>query len=80
MVTTRNDPVTRLGVAFVRWLGRQVCSVRGHRYHPIESLPYRPDDEEFDSTFSDEDYQEEIERQHKLERRWFSCLPYLRWI
>ena len=92
----------QVGIAVFRWLGRQVCRVRGHHYfypggevrswaayscircgeldRPIESLPYRPDDEDFDPASSDPEYQEGVEREFKLERRWISWLPYPHWI
>lgn len=90
------------GIDFVRWLGRQVCRVRGHRYfypggevrswaayscvrcgeldRPLETLPYRPDDDGFDPLLDDLDYQKEIERQHALERRWVSWLLFPHWV
>lgn len=88
-------------VAIVRWVGRLVCRIKGHRYfypggearswgayscvrckeldRPIESLPYRPDDEKLDPTDSAE-YQAHIDKNFECERRWISWLHYPRWI
>lgn len=56
------------------------CTRCGELDRPIESLPYRPDGEDFDPIYSDEEYQEDVEQQFKLERRWISWLSYPRWI
>lgn len=88
-------------IDFVRWIGRQVCRVRGHHFfypggevrswaayscvrcgeldRPLDTLPYRPDDDGFD-LLDDPDYRQEIDREHAQERRWFSRLPFPHWL
>jgi len=84
-----------------RWIGRQICKIRGHHYHypggayctdyaygcircgeldrPMESLPELVPDEDgyWDEPLFDEDIDhEEFDRA----KRWFSCLPYPKWL
>lgn len=87
---------------FVRWIGKQICRVKGHNYfypggevrswcaygcircseldRPIDSLPYRPDDEEFFDLTDTDEYREYVDQQHERERRWISWLPFPHWI
>ena len=67
-----------------RALGRLVCRARGayscircgELSRPLESLPFAPDDDDWDR-FDDHD---EVERQYRRAARWFSWLPFPRWL